>query len=231
MGLGDDLRKDVQAIFSEQWSERNGQKVLSSEDVRLGNDAVKIDGTVLYADLDASTNLVDTYYPSFAAEIYKSYLHCTAKIIRSEGGTITSYDGDRVMAVYIGDYKNTSATKTALKINDAVTNIINPAIKKQYPDSNYLVRQVVGIDTSPLFVARTGIRGSNDLVWVGRSANYAAKLTSLSADFPSRITKDVYDKLHNSAKISSDGRNMWEKVTWTPMNKMTIYRSTWRWTL
>jgi class 3 adenylate cyclase len=89
----------------------------------------------------------------------------------------------------------------------------------------------VGIDTSPLFIARTGIRGSNDLVWVGRSANYAAKLTSLSADYPSRITRDVYDKLHKSAKISSNGKNMWEKVTWTSMDKMTIYRSTWRWTI
>ena len=33
----------------------------------------------------------------------------------------------------------------------------------------------LGIDTSKLFVARTGIRKSNDLVWVGRAANYAAK--------------------------------------------------------
>ena len=64
--------------------------------------AVKIEGTVLYADLDSSTNLVDEYKPQFAAEMYKTYLHCAAKIIRSEGGTITSYDWDRIMAVYVG---------------------------------------------------------------------------------------------------------------------------------
>jgi len=38
-----------------------------------------------------------------AAEIYKTYLHCAAKIIRSEGGSITSYDGDRIMGIFIGD--------------------------------------------------------------------------------------------------------------------------------
>lgn len=228
MSLGEDLKSEIKTILNQAWSEREGQKVPESEDLRLGNDAVKLEGTVLYADLDASTNLVDEYKPFFAAEIYKSYLHCTAKIIRSEGDVITSYDGDRIMAVYIGDYKNTSAARTALKINYAVNNIINPAIKNQY-NNNYTVKQVVGIDTSPLFVARTGIRGSNDLVWVGRSANYAAKLTTLSSDYASRITESVYNKIHKSAKYSNDGEAMWEKVTWTNMGDMTVYRSTWWW--
>ena len=230
MSLGEDLKSEIKTILIQEWSERAGQKVPESEDLRLGNDAVKLEGTVLYADLDASTNLVDEYKPFFAAEIYKSYLHCTAKIIRSEGGVITSYDGDRIMAVYIGDYKNTSAVRTALKINYAVNNITNPAIENQYKN-NYAVQQVVGIDTSPLFVARTGIRGSNDLVWVGRSANYAAKLTTLSSDYASRITEDVYKKIHKSAKYSNngDGESMWEKVTWTNKGDLTVYRSTWWW--
>src|SRR5439155_252745 len=138
--------------------------------------------------------------------------------IRSEGGEITAYDGDRVMAVFIGDFKNTSAARAALKINYARIHIVNPAIKAQYPRTEYEIRHVVGVDTSGLFVARTGIRGSNDLVWVGRAANYAAKLSTLSSDYPSRITKAVYDMLHSSLKMSADGRSMWEAATWTAMS-------------
>ena len=123
--------------------------------------------------------LVDTRKPRVAAEIYKSYLACAAKIIRSQVGVITAYDGDRIMAVYIGDGKNNAAVRTALKINFAVTKIINPAIADIY-DSSYSVRQSVGIDSCELFVARTGIQGSNDLVWVGRAANYAARLSARS---------------------------------------------------
>ena len=228
MSLGEELADEVQKIFKQTWSTRKGIKVPESEGLRLGNDAVGLDGTVLYADLDASTNLVDGYQPAFAAKIYKTYLHCAAKIIKSEGGVITSYDGDRIMAVYIGDSKNTSAANSALKINYTVTKIINPLLKKYYPRTNYCVRQVVGIDSSELFVARTGIRGSNDLVWVGRAANYAAKLSSLSADYPSRLTEAVYKKLNKSAKYSNDGKPMWEVATWNDMNRMRIYRSTWR---
>ncbi len=231
MSLVEDYTEAVEEIFETEWSIRDGRKVPESGEVALGNEAVKLDGTVLYADLDDSTNLVDDYEPEFAAKIYKAYLSCAAKVIRSEGGKITSYDGDRIMAVYIGDSKNSSAARSALKINYTVKKIINPLLKEHYPDENYSVKQVVGIDTSELFIARTGIRGSNDLVWVGRAANYAAKLCSLSSNYPSRVTKAVYNKLNDSAKYSDDGNEtpMWTKATWNDMDGMTIYRSTWRW--
>lgn len=231
MSLKEDLTKEVRKIFKDLWTTRDGQKVPESEDLQLGNDAVKLDGTVLYADLDASTNLVDSYVSEFAAEIYKTYLHCAAKIIRSEDGVITAYDGDRIMAVYIGDEKDASAARSALKINYAVTEIINPLLKEHYPSTNYRVKQVVGIDTSNLFVARTGIRGSNDLVWVGRAANYAAKLCSLSSDYPSGLTTAVYNQLPQSVKYSNDGRSIWQSFTWSDMNNMIIYRSTWYWSI
>ena len=227
MSLVEDYTEAVEKIFDDVWKTREGRKVPESDEVALGNEAVKLDGTVLYADLDDSTNLVDNYNPEFAAEIYKAYLSCAAKVIRSEGGEITAYDGDRIMAVYIGDSKNSSAAESALKINYTVTEIINPLIKKYYPTTNYRVKQVVGIDSSELFIARTGIRGSNDLVWVGRAANYAAKLCSLSPNYPSRVTEAVYNKLNDSAKYSSDRKLMWEAATWNDMNGMKVYRSTW----
>ncbi|MBW9263726.1 MAG: adenylate/guanylate cyclase domain-containing protein [Candidatus Thiodiazotropha sp. (ex. Lucinisca nassula)] len=229
MSLKDDLEAKVKEIFREQWSERDGQVVPEPSDLRLGNDAVKLDGVVLYADMSESTQLVDTKKAFFAAEIYKSFLHCAAKIIRSEGGEITSYDGDRIMAVFIGDSKNTSAARAALKINYARIHIINPALKAQYPDASYEVKHTVGVDASKLFIARTGIRGSNDLVWVGRAANHAAKMGGLSNNYPSRISSDVYDMLNDSVKFS-DGVPMWEKVTWNDMDR-TIYRSTWWWSV
>ncbi len=228
MSLSEDLSNEIAAILREKWDTRDGQKIPEPDDLKLRNDAVKLEATVLYADLADSTGLVDSHKPFFAAEIYKSYLHAAAKIIRSQNGVITAYDGDRIMATFFSDSKNTSAIKAALKINYAVKNIINPAIKAQYQDTSYELRQTAGIDTSSLFIARTGIRGSNDLVWVGRAANYAAKLCGLSSDYPTRITAAVYNKAHESAKFT-DGRAMWEERRWTSMADMTIYRSSWWW--
>jgi class 3 adenylate cyclase len=192
MALNDDLQKEVAAIFKAAWDRRDGTVVPADDSLRLGNDAVELDATVLYADLADSTKLVDGHIPGFAAEVYKTFLHCAAKIIRQEGGTITAYDGDRIMAVYLGTAKNTSAARTALKINHAATNIINPAIRSQYTSETYLLKHVVGIDSSK-FVARTGVRGANDLVWVGRAANYAAKLAALPDAYTTYITAEVHD--------------------------------------
>lgn len=223
------LEDEVKKIFRDVWTTRDGQVVPSSEDLKLGNDAVKLDGTVLYADLDGSTDMVNNHQPEFAAEIYKSYLHCAAKVIRGEGGVITAYDGDRIMAVFIGESKNTNAAQAALKINYAVTEIINPAIRAQYPAKAFTLKQCVGIDTSKLFVARTGIRGANDLVWVGRAANYAAKICSMPEGNPyaSVITSDVYDVMNKSVKYSVDGSSMWTQWYWGERN-ITLYRSNWR---
>jgi class 3 adenylate cyclase len=229
MSLKEDLETSVAKIFKDQWTTRDGTVVPESDDLKLGNDAVLLDATVLYADLASSTAMVDRKSKFLAAEVYKTFLHCAAKIVRAGGGAITAYDGDRIMAVFLGDSKNTSAVGTGLKINWAVKKVINPALKNQYPDANHTVKHTVGIDTGELWVARTGIRGSNDLVWVGRAANYAAKLNDLTPDYPTRITHRVFDNMHKSVKISSDGRDMWESRRWTDMNNLSIYRSSfWR---
>src|SRR3954451_5134727 len=99
MALPDDLEEEVANIFREQWSIRDGREVPAPASLKLGNDAVELKpATVLYTDLDGSTSMVDSKSWQIAAEGYKSYLHCAAKLIKAEGGVITSYDGDRVMA-------------------------------------------------------------------------------------------------------------------------------------
>jgi class 3 adenylate cyclase len=226
VGLSDDLAAEVRSVLNSRWTTRDGQVVPDSVDIRLGNDGVRLNATVLYADIDGSTSMVDNCFDEFAAEVYKSYLLCAARIIRSEGGVITAYDGDRVMAVFIGGSQNSNAARCGMKIEATVSKIINPLISEQH-GGDFRLKQVVGIDSSSLLVARTGIRGSNDLVWVGPAANYAAKLSSLSeSPYSTYITKAVFDRLSDSLKIAPDGRAMWEARTW---KSKSIYRSKWIW--
>jgi hypothetical protein len=76
MALSDDLKIEVKNIFSEQWQKRNGTKIPEADDLKLSNEAVLLEGVVLYADLADSTALVDRKKPEFAAERYKTYLYC-----------------------------------------------------------------------------------------------------------------------------------------------------------
>jgi class 3 adenylate cyclase len=231
MALKDDLTSEVATIFRTAWTETTGRVVPAPSDVGLGNKATLLEqAVVFYADLDGSTNLVDKKTWQFSAEIYKTFLHCAAKIVKAESGDITAYDGDRIMAIFIGSNKQDRAARAALKLRWAVIHIIEPRMKAVYTSTDFSIKHTVGIDVSDLRAVRTGVRGDNDLVWVGRAANYAAKLNTLSSDFPTWITKSVYDGLSSSLK-TSNSKSMWEERTWTAMDKMTIYRSNWNWTI
>lgn len=231
MALKDDLTSEVRTIFKSGWTETTGRVVPAPKDVGLGNKATLLEkAVVLYADLDGSTNMVDTKKWQFSSEIYKTFLHCAAKIVKAEAGEITAYDGDRIMAIFIGDKKCDRAARAALRLRWAVINIIEPQMKVEWK-TDFPIKHTVGIDMSDLRAVRTGVRGDNDLVWVGRAANYAAKLNTLSSEFPTRITKAVYDDLSSALKTSDSNKSMWEQVTWTAMDNMTIYRSNWRWVI
>ena len=86
MPLADELKTEVEKIFSTRWTTRDGTAVPEPKDVGLGNDAVKFEAaTVLYADLSDSTGMVSSQRDHFAAEVYKSFLYSAARVIRSRG--------------------------------------------------------------------------------------------------------------------------------------------------
>ena len=224
-----DILAEVSKTLSTTWTTRDGQVVPDVSDLKLGNDGVILDATVLYADMTDSTGLVDGYKDWFAAEVYKSYLLAACHVIRNNAGSITSFDGDRVMGIFIAKNKNTIAAKTALQIS-FITAQINEKLKKTYPTSTYQLKQTIGIDTSKILVARTGIRDANDLVWVGPAANHAAKLCAEANDeYPIIITDAVYKKLHESSKMGvSPQVNMWEKH-YVRSPQELVYRTNWYW--
>lgn len=178
MALIDDLKNETDAIVKKAWKRRNGQEVPESEDVGLANEGVELEATFLYADLADSTELA-ILDQSIAAEVVKAYLLGTTRIIRALGGEIRSFDGDRVMGVFFEGAKNTAAAEAALKINYFFTRILTPAFTGFYSNRNLRLSQSVGVDTSKAMVVRTGIRNNNDLAWIGRAPNVAAKLSAI----------------------------------------------------
>ena len=223
MALIDDLKKEVWDIYVESWDVQRAQVVPGPDDLRLTNHAKEFDGvTVLYADLDGSTSMVDNHGWQLCAEVYKAYLRCAARIVNDEDGTITAYDGDRIMAVFVGKAKNTSAVRAALKLNYVVREVLNPLFARFYKHLAFPIRHSVGIDTSEMRAARIGVRGSNDLVWVGRAANHAAKMAAIDGQ-PIWIAGEVYGNMHESVKFDKNGVDVWEAYTWNPMDKRLIY--------
>ncbi|MFE5548338.1 adenylate/guanylate cyclase domain-containing protein [Streptomyces sp. NPDC056534] len=237
MGLADEVEKAVTNVVCSNWNTRKGTVVPETGNVSLSNGAVEVDAVYLYADLADSTGLARDFARTTAAKVIRAYLDATCRVIRARGGEIRSFDGDRVMAVFMGANKNTDAAKCALQINYAVQKIVRPKAEANLSSLRTLgfeIKHCVGIDSGTALIVRGGVRGNNDLVSIGRAPNVAAKLSDIRhGDYRTYITKDVYNDMLDSVKTSSDGRSMWEG----PLNRevggerITVYKSSWRWSL
>ncbi len=232
MAILDDLKKAVERIALDQWEITDGRVVPETVDIGLGNKGVQLKAAMFYADLADSTELV-SHNQSTAAEVFKAFLFCGTKLILHNGGRVRSFDGDRVMGVFIGDGKNTSAVKTAMQLKYVFNEIIIPQFKMYdvFKNGELVLNYCAGVDTGSVLVARAGVRDNNDLIWVGQTANVAAKLSTLrNPPHTTYVTKAIHDNMHDSVKLH-DGKTMWEERSWTdlPAGKQTIYRSSWHW--
>lgn len=214
MTFKDDLSAKVREYAVTQWGDiPTGYTVPTPESLTLGNTGTRINATVLYADINGSTRMVDALSDTRAAEYYKAYLHCAAKVIKLNDGTVTAYDGDRVMGIYVGKNQAANAVTTALQLNWALMNVINLTFTKIYLENHIPLRHTIGIDCGGLLAAKTGVRVDSDLVWVGPAANYAAKLNSfdgLDPIYPIRITEHVMKVIGRNAFTRNDETSIWD---------------------
>lgn len=169
---------------------------------------------------------------SAAAKIVRAYLSSMTRLVNSSGGVVRSFDGDRVMGIFIGNLKNSNAAECALKMNYLVTKILRPKAEAKFPSlisKGFKLKHCVGVSRSDVLVVRGGVRGSNDLVFVGVAPNIAAKLSEVrNSHWNSYITKAVYTRLSDDAKFSSSGENMWTNVTREIAGKSwSVYKSSW----
>jgi class 3 adenylate cyclase len=235
MSLSDELNTEVQNILNSSWNVRDARVVPSSSDVALSGGGARFDGTVLYSDLAQSSELATDFHARTAAKVLKSFVRCCVRVINEQGGTVTSFDGDRVMGIFVGDSKNTCAAIAALKINHVVSSTIRPQAQATFTsvrDAGFKITHATGVDTSSIFAVRAGQRGDNDIVWVGRAPNFAAKLCSIREDnFATYISNDVFARLSDEAKLGgNENKLMWESRSYKWMDKgWSIHRSSWTW--
>jgi adenylate cyclase len=233
MALKDELCEAVDGILGKRFEEREGQKIPTSEDVTLSNGAVKLDAAFLYADLAGSGLIAKACPWDTTAKVIRAYLDCATRIIRNHGGAIRSFDGDRVLGVFIGEYKRTNAVKSALKIQWVTENIIQKEAVARFNsirNNEVKIRQACGVDVGTARAVRAGIRNNNDLIWIGRAPSLAAKFSDIRAyPYCTFVSKDVYSRIADEAKFS-DGVNMWEQRSLEFAGATeTCYRSSYLW--
>lgn len=237
MGLRDDIERAVQNVVGSNWNIRDGTVVPTTNDIALKNGAVRLEAVYLYADMARSTELARDFQRTTAAKVLRAYLDATCRVIRARGGEIRSFDGDRVMAIFVGDDKNTQAGKAGLQIHYVVEKIVRPEVERRLPSIqtyNFVVSHCVGVDVGTALIVRGGVRGSNDLVSAGRAPNIAAKLSDMrKAPYRTYVTNRVFNNMNMSSKYGGPNNElMWQRQDLTVGGSQGIFhRSNWMWSV
>lgn len=212
MGLNDDITTGVRRTLKTTLLVRDGRKVPEKGDLAFlnGGGAVRLDATYAYADLADSSGLAQRVKQEVAANVIRAYVHAAAKTFRSYGGEIRSFDGDRVMAIFVGEQKNMLAIRAALALNWAVDKVINPLMYETWSDMSQIwkMRHAIGVATGQALIVRGGVFGDSDMISIGEAPNIAAKLSELRPVSPHYgpqysifITEEVYGDLPDAVRI------------------------------
>jgi len=214
VSIHEDLLTTIVTEIGTQYDTRVGRDVPTTTKVGL-KEAVKVDATYLYADLADSSTLAQSVPPEDAARVIRAYVNVVVRLIRYNEGHIRSFDGDRVMGIYMGPDKETRAGRTALAA-EAYVRMMREWIPDEVPSVNeadWSMRHGIGIDTGEALIVRGGIRNNSDLISIGQAPNVAAKLSDLRDGKSIHATYEAYAPMSwgvSYTRTSNSPRCMWE---------------------
>ncbi len=212
MALSREVQDGIDGVLAPEWVERTGRVVPEAEDITLRDGAVRLKATYLYADMADSTGLAQSYYDWAVAKVIRCYLNAATRLIRARGGAIRSFDGDRVMGIFVGPNADDLAVQAAMNIHWAVRSVIQPKLRAKWDSFKWTMDHGIGIDSGEALLVRGGVFGVNDLISIGSAPNIAAKLSE------ERVYQKylfVSETVHNSlidATRYAGGVNMWQQM-------------------
>lgn len=140
-----------------------------------------IETCVLYIDIRRSTELNITHKPKTVAKLYSAFVRAMTRCARYHKGHVRGIIGDRVMVIFDTTDAYVNAVECAIAMNTVSQHVINLHFKRGEVECG------IGIDAGNMLATKTGVRrrgvdqaAYRNLVWLGRPANVASKLTDLA---------------------------------------------------
>jgi adenylate cyclase len=189
--LKTDLTTEIETILSPQFTievtETDSVPHSSDSAITFPNLDAKTQGTklletaVLYVDMRRSTVLSLKHRRHTVAKLYSAFVRSMTRCANHFGGEVRGIIGDRVLVLFEPKNCFTNAVDTAELMNSACQHILNEHFVQDE------VKFGIGIDYGRMLATKTGIRrhgaaqqSYRSLVWLGRPANVASKLTDVA---------------------------------------------------
>jgi adenylate cyclase len=179
-----DLERDrVRNLFARFVPEPVVDQVLESagENLRLGGE--RRFTTVLFSDLRGFTAWAESNPPDTVIEVLNRYLSTMSDVILDHGGTLVSYMGDGIMAVFGAPLEHEHHADLAVAAAQAMVEAlaeVNDWIRAEGLGEGF--RMGIGVNTGPVMSGNVGSERRLEYTAVGDTVNTASRLEQMTKD-------------------------------------------------
>jgi adenylate cyclase len=181
-------RQRVRDIFARFVPAKVVDQVLArtDEDLRLGG--VELEGTILFSDIRGFTTFSESQSAERVLEILNRYLSGMTDAILDHGGTVTTYIGDGIMAVFGAPIPEPGHADRALAAAREMLEERLPRFNAWLSEQGIEGFQMgIGLNTGPVMAGNVGSEKRLEYTAIGDTVNTAARLEGMTKDTPHQL--------------------------------------------
>lgn len=228
----------IEQYLKESYTRSSTSSIPKKEDLTFGNTVKNIDHVkILYIDMRKSRKILTDSTTFWSVKIHKAFLLATTHCIEKANGHLRSFNGDGVLAFFIGENAASRAVKAAMEIKGFVIEINKTLVKNEINKIDF----GIGIAQGSIVVAKSGKSGDDqtkqDLIWVGVPLYVAVELSEIGKTSKNIcISNNVFNSVINEKDplnvLKDDGEWIWYYTHKTLSNGyQKIHRTTWHYNI
>ena len=179
-------RERIRDIFSRFVPEQVvGQVLARTEDgLRLGG--VEVHGTVMFTDLRGFTSFSEKLPAPQVIELLNRYLAEMSDAILSHGGTLVSYLGDGILAVFGAPLEQPDHADRALETGREMLAVRLPRFNEYLAAEGFEsgFRMGIGLNTGPFMAGNVGSERRLEFTAIGDMVNTASRIEGMTKGTP-----------------------------------------------
>jgi adenylate cyclase len=182
-------RQQVRDTFARFVPEDVVNDVLDRADENLRLAGVRREGTVLFSDLRGFTSFAESLRPDLVIDVLNHYLSEMSDAIMDHGGTLVSYMGDGIMAVFGAPIEQPDHADRAVAAAEEMLGLrldrFNEWLRGQGLSEGF--QMGVGINSGSVMSGQVGSERRIEYTAVGDTTNTAARLEGMTKGTPHQI--------------------------------------------
>ena len=176
-------RERVRDVFSRFVPEAVVEQVLARTDSDLRLGGVSLESTVMFTDLRGFTTFSEALPPAKVIECLNVYLEEMTDAILAHGGTLVSYEGDGIMAVFgapieQADHADRADRGVARDARPSACRSSTPILREQELSDGF--KMGIGLNTGMVVSGNVGSERRLEYTAIGDTTNTASRLQGMT---------------------------------------------------